>query len=237
MVERVHRVLKERLMCRSARAADWMSNLPLVLLGLRSSSRDETSVTPAHLVYGTPLRLPGEFFSASAARAPSARTSDFVLQLQHSLRDFRPAQIEFHSVQRGNASVPSALRSSPCVFVHVDAVRRPLTPPYVGPFEVLDRNDKTFVLLRAGKHWTISVDRLKPCFSPVISAPSTSPLVPSVPSSSASTTPPAAPVPAGRHSRQSSSSPNSSVPPAASMPQSPTSRFGRSLRPPDRYVP
>ena len=32
MVERVHRVLKERLMSRSARASDWMKNLPLVLL-------------------------------------------------------------------------------------------------------------------------------------------------------------------------------------------------------------
>ena len=34
MVERFHRVLKERLMSRSARASDWMANLPWVLLGL-----------------------------------------------------------------------------------------------------------------------------------------------------------------------------------------------------------
>ena len=112
MVERVHRVLKERLMCRSANAADWMSNLPLVLLGLRSTARDDSSVTPAHLVYGAPLRLPGEFFSTSAIPPSSAKMSDFVLQLQHSMKDFKPAQVEFRSARRGETSIPPALLSS-----------------------------------------------------------------------------------------------------------------------------
>ena len=62
MVERIHRVLKERLMSRSACAADWMLNLPLVLLGLRAATREDAPLSPAHLVYGCPLRLPGDFF-------------------------------------------------------------------------------------------------------------------------------------------------------------------------------
>ena len=47
MVERVHRVLKERLMSKSPQASDWMSNLPLVLLGIRSSTRDDSAISPA----------------------------------------------------------------------------------------------------------------------------------------------------------------------------------------------
>lgn len=36
--------------------------LPLILLGFRSSWRDDLKATPAAMVYGTTLRLPGQFF-------------------------------------------------------------------------------------------------------------------------------------------------------------------------------
>ena len=221
MVERVHRVLKERLMSLSASPSDWMTHLPMVLLGLRSSTRDDSAISPAHLVYGGPLRLPGEFFTASVP-PPTAtlRTSDFVLQLQSSLRSFTPFSADFHGGQCKTA-IPPTLATCPAVFVRVDAVKRPLTPPYTGPYEVIDRSDKTFVLLRAGKPWTVSVDRLKPFFSPVMSAPltSVSQCMPSL-------------------------APSSSVPPAAPSPQPPgspspgplTTRYGRRVRQPDRFV-
>ena len=84
MVERVHRVLKERLMSRSPRASDWMANLPFVLLGIR----DDSAISPAHLIFGSPLRLPGEFFPP--CRSDSVPTSDFVTQLQSSIRNSVP---------------------------------------------------------------------------------------------------------------------------------------------------
>ena len=77
MVERVHRVLKERLMARASRPSDWMANLPLVLLGLRSTPRDDSMISPAHLLYGGPLRLPGEFFPPGAGLG-SVPASEFV---------------------------------------------------------------------------------------------------------------------------------------------------------------
>ena len=145
MVERVHRVLKERLMSKSASASDWMLNLLLVLLGIRTSTRDNGCVSPAHLLYGGPLRLPGEFLSPGLGSL-AAKTSDFVVQLQRSIRDSLPAPAEFHSSARGQkTSVPASLATCLGVFVRVDAVKRPLTPPYVGPYRVLQRSDKTFV--------------------------------------------------------------------------------------------
>ena len=50
------------------------------------------------------------------------------------------------------------------VFLRVDAVRRPLVPPYEGPFPVVSRSPstKTFVILKRGKPITVTVDRLKP---------------------------------------------------------------------------
>ena len=58
--------------------------------------------------------------------------------------------------------VDPALRSASHVFLRVDAVKRPLVPPYEGPFPVLCRSDKTFDLLRKDKTITVSIDRLKP---------------------------------------------------------------------------
>ena len=50
------------------------------------------------------------------------------------------------------------------VFVRCDQVRRPLTPHYTGPYKVLERTEKYFVVDKAGKRDSISIDRLKPAY-------------------------------------------------------------------------
>ena len=144
-----------------------------------------------------------------------------------------PSKIEFHSSRPcGAAGVPVSLSASDSVFVRVDAVKRPLTPPYVGPFKVLKKTGKTFVLVRNNKPWTVSVDRLKPCFQSDMSA---LPVLPSPsPSSPAAATPPVAPnvLPTSRFGR-AATLPSAAPPP----PATPTSRFGRRLHQPDRFVP
>ena len=63
MVERFHRQLKAALKARTT-TPDWFAELPLVFLGIRSSWRVDPGCSPAELVYGSTLRLPGELFSA-----------------------------------------------------------------------------------------------------------------------------------------------------------------------------
>ena len=46
---------------------NWMDTLPLVLLGIRTALKVDISSSAAEMVYGTTLRLPGEFFSPSPA--------------------------------------------------------------------------------------------------------------------------------------------------------------------------
>ena len=207
-------------------SSDWMTNLPMVLLGIRSSTRDDSLVSPAHLTYGAPLRLPGEFVAPSTAPVPSP--SAFAQQLRQSLRDMSPFAAEFHHGVRGAPeAVPSSLSSCPAVFVRVDAVKRPLTPPYSGPFEVLERTAKTFVLLRGDKPWTVSVDRLKPYFSADMSAPQSASTSDVSLSPSASFSPPAAPA--------QRAPPPAATPAPAPAPAPLTTRAGRTIRPPLRY--
>ncbi len=59
MVERVHRQLKDALRARGAGPA-WHSHLPWVLLGLRAAPKEDSAISSAELVTGTPLVLPGQ---------------------------------------------------------------------------------------------------------------------------------------------------------------------------------
>ena len=58
------------------------------------------------------------------------------------------------------------LFSSPFIFVRVDAVKRPLQPPYDGPYGVPSRQLKYSVFDKNGVHHSVSVDRLEPAFVP-----------------------------------------------------------------------
>ena len=52
-------------------------------------------------------------------------------------------------------------KKAPTFFLRCDRVRRPLEPPYDGPYPVLSRSDKTFKISMNGRHETVSIDRLK----------------------------------------------------------------------------
>ena len=160
LVERVHRVIKERL-CARGGSTNWMDHLPMVLLGIRTSVREDTGLCPAELVYGTALHLPGEFLSPPDPDTPPPSTA-FVDQLRRVLAAHRPPQAVHHRPLGPSPAIPRSLLDVTHVFVRVDAVRRPLTRPYVGPYSVISKTPKTFVLSKAGVPWTVSVNRLKP---------------------------------------------------------------------------
>ena len=64
MIECFHRSLKSSLWARLV-SYDWVSHLPLVMLGLRTSPKDDSGFSPAEAFYGSPLSLPGEFLEHS----------------------------------------------------------------------------------------------------------------------------------------------------------------------------
>ena len=164
LVERVHRTLKERLMARCRVPGDWMLHLPLVLLGLRSTIREDGAMSPAELVFGSALRLPGELLP-DPSTPTTVPQSDFLRDLQDSLRHALPMPITHHG--RQSTHLPPSLLSASFVFVRIDAVRPPLVRPYEGPYRVLARDQKTFKLLKNGKPWIVSADRLRAAWSPV----------------------------------------------------------------------
>ena len=167
MVERFHRQLKAALKARTTNP-DWFSELPLVLLGIRSSWRVDPGCSPAELVYGSTLRLPGEFLQPLDARTMEP-DSVFVKHLQETMRSVLPPAPAFHGKQ--SVYVPSNLASTGFVYVRNDAHRHPLQRPYDGPYRIIDTSDKFYTLDIKGRVEKVTVDRLKAAFvTPITTA-------------------------------------------------------------------
>ena len=140
--------------------SNWLQHLPFMLLGIRAGIKEDSGYSPADLVYGAPLRLPGEFVSLEDSAQAQEPSSAFVSDLRRTIRSFAPMPVEHHA-GGAKSSVPKELSSATHVFVRIDAVKKPLVRPYEGPFEVKQSGPKTFILNKHGVDWTVSVDRLK----------------------------------------------------------------------------
>ncbi|KAG6458433.1 hypothetical protein O3G_MSEX010849 [Manduca sexta] len=167
LVERFHRQLKAAIMCHAD--PNWVDTLPLVLLGVRTAYKDELKASSAELVYGEPLRLPGEFFQNTDPH--STDVSEFSTRLRQFASKLQPAPAARHN--KDKIFIYKDLSSSSHVFLRDDALRGALQPPYTGPYKVLEHGDKTFKIQVKGKSVTVSVDRLKPAYILVDSHPNT----------------------------------------------------------------
>ncbi|CAK9833209.1 Gag-Pol polyprotein [Anthophora retusa] len=139
MVERWHRSLKAAIMCHESK--NWVAILPTVLLGLRSSFKEDIGTTAAEMLYGTPLRLPREFFTDTQPR------DDFHIdRFRSHIQEIRPKPTVHHA--KKFHFVFKNLFNCTHVFVRVDAVKRPLEQPYAGPYRIIKHTpNNTFLTL------------------------------------------------------------------------------------------
>lgn len=158
MVERFHRTLKCALKAKP-NPADWYDNMPLIMLGLRVSLKDAIGASPAELVYGQTLKLPGDFFAQPDMSVPEG---DLVGILRERMKNTLPTPTAPKTV---SFFIPGSLKDCTHVFVRVDRSTPGLTPPYEGPFRVIRRLRHTFVIDRAGKTDRVNLNRLKPAHS------------------------------------------------------------------------
>ncbi|RUS81700.1 hypothetical protein EGW08_010562 [Elysia chlorotica] len=154
LVERFHRSLKAALKAR-LQGANWVDELPWVLLGLRTVPKEDLETSSAELVYGEPLTVPGEFFHKDAHQSPVPN-----INFQTILQKIAPPPVLHHGYLPPNLS--PTLKDSHFVFIRRDCHRGPLQRPYDGPFRVITPGDKTFLVMVGGREELISVDRLKP---------------------------------------------------------------------------
>lgn len=158
MIERLHRTLKAAIKCHATNC--WVDVLPTTLLGLRSTYKADIKGTPAEMVYGTALRLPGDFFTEPKGKFNNP--SELLNTLRNNMKNFRAIQASNHSSTR--VYVNRDLQTCSHVFLRDDTVRAPLQRPYQGPYKVMHRYAKYFTIEKNGKEINVSIDRLKPAY-------------------------------------------------------------------------
>ncbi|PNF15599.1 hypothetical protein B7P43_G15977, partial [Cryptotermes secundus] len=146
LVERFHRTLKAAIMCHADQ--HWTEALPLVLLGIRTAFKEDLQASVAELVYGEPLRIPGELLTPTANPVDPAH---LITQLRKYMARLRPIPATRHASPA--AFVHRDLKKCTHVFLRQDTIRRALEPPYSGPCQVLSRKDKTMQILVRGRLW------------------------------------------------------------------------------------
>jgi hypothetical protein len=167
MVERFHRQLKNSLRARLA-GPTWPDHLPWVLLGLRTAPKEDSGVSSAELVYGTPLTLPGEFLNVAEPPA-----QEFVDKLRAAPSSIPTRPLSYSEV---TSLPPKALREAGHVYVLRGQYAPPLTPLYLGPYKVIPRGPKFFHVEVGSKTEVITVDRLKPHLGSEPVSPASPPL-------------------------------------------------------------
>ena len=73
---------------------NWCDVLPTILLGMRSTYKPDIKASPAELVYGITLKLPGEFLHTQPTLQPN---SEFVREFVNIMRDLKPTQTANHN--------------------------------------------------------------------------------------------------------------------------------------------
>ncbi|GBM27214.1 Transposon Ty3-G Gag-Pol polyprotein, partial [Araneus ventricosus] len=154
-IERWHRTLKAAIMCHTS--VHWVSALPAVLLGLRTVFKEDLQCSPAEMVYGENLCLPSQFF---VQQQPQAADNGFIKKLKTHIQQLRATPTSNHSAKP--TFVYRDLSVCSHVFLRVDAVQPSLSQPYTGPYKVLSRTNKNFIILKDNKKVTVTIDRLKP---------------------------------------------------------------------------
>lgn len=159
LIERWHRTLKTALMCN--RQVPWIDLLPTVLLGLRTAYKEDIGASCAEMVYGTTLRVPGEFF---VSQDLPAEPQIFLEKFREHMRGLRPTPTAHHNKAR--MFIQKDIYNCSHVHLRNDAVKPPLERPYSGPHEVVKRlDDRRFIINVNGEEKTVSVDRLKSAYT------------------------------------------------------------------------
>ena len=164
LIERWHRSLKAAIMCHDAKF-EWSDTLPTVLLGLRTCVREKLKASPAEYLYGTVIRVPGEFFKQDDF---SVNPQIFLEEFREHMRDLRPVPTA-HNYKRK----PFCFKTLPeCshVFLRCEDTQS-LDRPYSGPFKVVTRiSDDIYQIEQGNRIVNVTTERLKPAHMERISS-------------------------------------------------------------------
>ena len=168
LVERFHRRLKESLNALATDEPDhWYWRLPCSLLAIRTTVKPDIGASPADLVFGEGLAIPGQLLShhPSDDNSEDAHRRNLLDNLHLEVARVQPTPTSAH--RRPRVHIPDELRRCTHVFIQRGGVRPTLSTPYVGPYRVVSRHQDSFRIAIPGSPTeSINIARLRPAVLP-----------------------------------------------------------------------
>ena len=137
----------------------WSITLPAVLLGARSAVKELLGRSAAEIVYGTTLRLLGEFSHKYNVDA-NTDLDNYSDKLRVAMS--RLCLCSLRDSTQNSIFQYKEIDTCSHVFLRRITIASPLTAPYNGPYKVIVRSGKVMKILVKGKVETVSLDRVKP---------------------------------------------------------------------------
>ena len=164
LVERLHRRLKESLMAHCGEERnEWYYKLPMSLLAIRTTLKPDIGASPADLVYGEGLAVPGDVLPTNPSNDddvdPERRR--MLANLRLEVARLQPTKTSTH--RQPLVHVPDDLDDARHVFVQRGGVHPPMTTPYEGPYPVHSKTRTGIKVELPGRGVEeIALARLKP---------------------------------------------------------------------------
>ena len=166
LVERLHRRLKESLMAICGEDTHlWFSKLPMALLSIRTTLKPDIEASPAELVYGEGLAVPGDLLPEFPSNAGTNQQRQSTLaNVRLEVERLQPKQTSAHRIP--NVHIPETLQNATHVMIRRGGVNPPLTQPYQGPFRIESRTQTGVKVHIPGRGIEeIALARVKPAFA------------------------------------------------------------------------
>ena len=165
LVERLHRRLKESLMalCGEERN-EWFYKLPMSLLAIRTTLKPDINASPADLVYGEGLAVPGDLLPPQPSNDDDLdqERRRMLANLRLEVSRLQPTQTSTH--RQPLIHVPDDLANATHVFVRRGGVNPPMTSPYEGPYAVHARTATGIKVVFPRGIEEVALARVKPAF-------------------------------------------------------------------------
>ena len=143
-------------------------HLPCGMLSIRTTLKPDVGATPADLVYGEGLAVPGELLHSNPATEfeLSCQQVAALADLRLEISRLQPVQTSAH--RRPLVHVPEALDNCSHVFLRrgLTSLSPTLAFPYLGPYRVISRNAVNFKIDVPGRdNEVVAILRVKPVYS------------------------------------------------------------------------
>ena len=141
---------------------DWAYHIPLFTMAYNNQACDINSYTSFQHMFGQPGRLPGHIVNPDIklddGKILSVHTEAFSELMSWHYRHARP-------LPDNKPHIDKNLSTCSKVWVFNSAPKGNLAPLYTGPYEVLNKHAKYFIIKIDNVLKPVSIDRLKPFFA------------------------------------------------------------------------